>query len=108
MSATILRLKTPEIPGLQIEITQDSVTEFRRVMLTDYARSGGDVSKVNRKNEFFVHVDKAVSTLDEAGFWNEQSLDERAKRSHVVWLSRALRKLKKRYENDTPAYIEVF
>jgi hypothetical protein len=108
MSETILTLSTPEVPGLKLEVTQDQVTEFRRVMLTDFARGGGDVSKISRKNEFYVPVDNAVSTLDAAGFWSGQSLDERLKRGHVVWLSRALRGIKKRYSRYMPVFIEVF
>lgn len=102
-----LVLTDAENPERQFTITKADVKKFRSVILDEHRREAPNASKVTRQNSLFVKATWAVETLDKAGFWAEQ-LDAHDKYSVVVWMSRMLCGLKKKYENQRPAFIEVF
>lgn len=95
-------------PTNRFTLTDEHVKKFRETLLGAYEREGGDLSEVNRKNEIFFRARVAVKILDDANYWGDEQLDEDEKYGRVVWLSRALRPLKRRYPNGCPAYIDVF
>jgi hypothetical protein len=81
--------------------------KFRSVILGEYATEDKDPSILNRRNPLFVKADSAVKLLDKVNFW-EQEYDETEKYQIVLWLTRMLNGVRKRYANPSPAYLEIF
>jgi hypothetical protein len=96
----------PEAPIIIFE--DEHISEMRRILKDEYASHGNDPARLSRKHVFFLKAKEAVRILDAAGFTWPVELDEHGKYSGVVWMTRALAGLRKRYTNQCPMFVEVF
>jgi hypothetical protein len=90
-----------------INITREHVKEFRRILRSNFAEHGGDVSTLNRRNGFFIEGKEAVEILDKASFDYGRNLDATERYWFAVFCARALRRLRGNPKH-TPKFIEVF
>jgi hypothetical protein len=95
-------------PDRQITLTAEGVKRFRQTLLEEYAASGADASQISRRNPLIVRPMFAVEKLNRACFDWGQELTAEEKRGSVIWMARALKKLKSRYANPNPMFVEVF
>ncbi len=108
MSTIIAALQPKDDPEAPvINITDEHVQKFRRVLREDFASHGGDVSTLSRRNGFFIEGREAVKALDKAGFDYGRELDPNQKYWFTVFCSRALRRLRGN-PRFAPKFIEVF
>jgi hypothetical protein len=106
MSVSMQEADNPEAPVIIFD--DDHIAEMRRILKDEFASHGNDPARLSRKNFFFIKAKEAVRILDAAGFRWPVELDAHGKYSGVVWMTRALAGLRKRYKNQCPMFIEVF
>ncbi len=102
-----LTIADKESPERQITLTAEQAQKLRARVLERYAAEGSDDSKVSRRNPIWATAKSVVAQLDGANFW-ERELDDAEKYWSVVFLTRMLKGLKRRYANSQPAFVEIF